>query len=68
MHKFFWAQYAKTKQQFYKIIALSVMKKGGVNIKKRAYFDNATAAFQSDAIPRISAEVLERVRAIFEAA
>jgi len=68
MHKFFWAQYAKTKQQFYKIIALSVMKKGGVNIKKRAYFDNATAAFQSEAIPRISTDVLERVRQIFEAA
>lgn len=67
MHKFFWAQYAKTKAPFYKIIALSVMKKGGVNIRKRAYFDNAVKEFNDKAIPQITANILLRVRQIFEA-
>ncbi len=67
MHKFFWAKYAKTKTPFYKIIALSVMKKGGVNIRKRAYFDNAVKEFNDKAIPQITANILLRARQIFEA-
>lgn len=68
MHRYFWAQYAKTKQQFFKIIALSVIKNGGVTIRKRAYFDNAIADFQERGIPRISADIIARVKQIYEAA
>lgn len=38
MHKFFWAKYYETKAPFFKIIALSIIKKGGVNIKAKPYF------------------------------
>lgn len=37
MHKYFWARYFETKKEEFKIIALSVFKKGGVNIKARPY-------------------------------
>lgn len=38
MHKYFWAKYYETNKDFYKFIALSVLNKGGVNIKARPYF------------------------------
>lgn len=41
MHKWFWYQYKKSNNDFYKIMALSVIKKGGVKIKATHYFDNA---------------------------
>lgn len=37
MHKYFWAKYFETKNEEFKIIALSVLKKGGVNIPARPY-------------------------------
>ena len=38
MHKFMFAMFLNTKNVFWKILALSVKKKGGVNIKARPYF------------------------------
>lgn len=37
MHKYFWAKFAETKLPFYRIMALSVLKKGGVDIKKHPF-------------------------------
>lgn len=47
MHKFFWAMYYESKLPFFKTIALSVMKKGGVNIKARPFFNPAMKNFKS---------------------
>jgi len=47
MHKYFWAMYAKYNNPFHKIMALSVKKKGGVNIKARPYFNPAIDKFFS---------------------
>jgi phage gpG-like protein len=39
MSLFFWHLYFTSKNEYWKIMALSVNKKGGVNIPKRPYFD-----------------------------
>ena len=38
MEKFMWAMFLETKNIFWKILALAVKKKGGINIKARPYF------------------------------
>lgn len=40
MHKYFWGKYyeSKGKAEWYKWVALSVIKKGGVNLKPRPFF------------------------------
>lgn len=48
MHKYFWARYAETKQPYFKNIALSVKKKGGVNIPARPYFNPAVNRLRQD--------------------
>lgn len=48
MHKYFWAKYYETKNPYMRNMALSVKKKGGVNIPKRPYFDNAEKKIQKD--------------------
>ena len=48
MHKYFWAKYIDSKDEFYKIMALSVMKNGGVTIKKRPSFAPAVKRFKSE--------------------
>jgi phage gpG-like protein len=40
MSLFFWHLYFTSKNEYWKIMALSVNKKGGVNIPKRPYFDD----------------------------
>lgn len=52
MESFFWAKYYETKAQDYKIIALSVKKKGGVNIKGRNYFSNGVREFEQNILPK----------------
>ncbi len=49
MALWFWAQYYATKKQneFFKIMALSVDKKGGVRMKKRSYFGPALHEFKT---------------------
>lgn len=53
MHKYFWAKYFETDNEFYKIMALSVLKKGGVNIPKRAYFNPALKEFNKKGLTEI---------------
>jgi phage gpG-like protein len=48
MHKYFWAKFAETKQPYFKNIALSVQKKGGVRIPARPYFNPAVEKLRND--------------------
>ena len=48
MHKYFWAKFAETKQPYFRNIALSVQKKGGVNIPARPYFNPAVQRLSQD--------------------
>jgi phage gpG-like protein len=48
MHKYFWARYAETQQPYFRNIALSVQKKGGVNIPARPYFRPAVQKLSQD--------------------
>ena len=48
MHKYFWAKYAESKQPYFRNIALSVQKKGGVKIPARPYFRPAVQKFSQD--------------------
>lgn len=48
MESFFWAKYYETKKNEYKIIALSVKKKGGIKIKARNYFSKGVQDFQDN--------------------
>ncbi len=50
MHKFFFARYAETKNEFFKIVALSVLKKGGVKVQKREHFTPAMNDFNATGI------------------
>ncbi len=52
MEGFFWAKYYETKKEDYRIIALSVKKKGGVNIKGRNYFSNGVKEFEANVFPK----------------
>jgi phage gpG-like protein len=51
MDKWFWAQYKKTSNSFFKIMALSVRKRGGVTIPARPFFNNGVQAFQREGLP-----------------
>ncbi len=53
MHKYFWAMYYQTKYEWFKQMALSVLTKGGVNIKARPFFEPAMKEFKSEGIPKI---------------
>jgi phage gpG-like protein len=48
MAQFFWAKYYTTKQPYFKRLALSVEKKGGVNIPARPYFNPAVDRLRND--------------------
>jgi len=48
MEAFFWAMYMKTRREFYRIMALSVQKKGGVQIPARPFHTPAVKAMQKD--------------------
>jgi phage gpG-like protein len=48
MHKYFWARFAETKQPYFRNIALSVQKKGGVKIPARPYFRPAVDRLRND--------------------
>lgn len=47
MHKYFWAKYYESNKgnQYYRNLALSVKKKGGINIPKRPFFNPAIKDF-----------------------
>lgn len=46
MHRYFWAKYYETRDKSYKIIALSVMRKGGVDMPARPFFNPAVKVFR----------------------
>jgi hypothetical protein len=48
MEGYFWSVYKKTKNPYYKNLALGVKKRGGVNIPKRPYFNPAINYFMND--------------------
>jgi hypothetical protein len=48
MAQFFWAKYYTTKQPYFKRLALSVERKGGVNIPARPYFNPAVEKLRND--------------------
>lgn len=48
MHKWFWYQYGKTQNNFFKIMALSVIKRGGVKIKETKYFDKSLKTYENE--------------------
>lgn len=48
MHKWFWYQYGKTQNNFFKIMALSVIKRGGVKIKGTKYFDKSIEYYEKE--------------------
>jgi hypothetical protein len=65
MHLYFWAMYAKTKNPFFRIMALSVKKKGGVTIEKRPYFAEAVQQFHEQEIPRLAADIFATLKQSF---
>lgn len=56
MQYWFFYQYARTKNPFFKIMGSSVMKKGGVNVKARPHFNPAIEKFKN-----ITGEWLQRL-------
>ena len=48
MAQHFWARFYNSQNEFFKIMALSVQKKGGVNIKAKKYFSNAMTGFKNE--------------------
>jgi hypothetical protein len=46
MAAYFWAMYFQSQKQYWKFVALSVMRKGGVNIPKRPTFAPALKKFE----------------------
>lgn len=65
MHKFFWAMFYQTKKDFFKWIALSVMKKGGVNIEARPYFAPAMKALKEEGQQIIEQYFQEELRELY---
>jgi hypothetical protein len=59
MDKWFWAQYKQTKNEFFKIMALSVRKKGGVTVKARPYFNPGVEAFRREGLPLLLQDISE---------
>ena len=59
MDKWFWAQYKQTKNEFFKIMALSVRKKGGVTVKARPYFNLGVENFRREGLPLLLQDISE---------
>lgn len=59
MHLWFWAQYQKTHNEFFKIMALSVKKKGGVTIPARPYFAPGVERFQREGMPLLLKDIAQ---------
>jgi len=62
MSQYFWYKYFETGYNWYKIMALSVLKRGGINIKARPYFEKAMKEFQRDGIPKIIDGIINSLR------
>ena len=64
MHSYFWARYYDTKSPYYRNLALSVQKKGGVNIKAKPYFAPAEKKFSNEGVNELHNMVLKQIAAI----
>ena len=65
MNKFFWGMYYKYKNPYFKNLALSVQKRGGVNIPQRAYLSGATKNFESQAMPQLEQIFINKIASYF---
>lgn len=65
MAQYFWGKFSEKQETHFKIIALSVMKKGGVNIKARPYIDKAVKHFEDNGIQRAFDKLTDLVIADF---
>jgi len=61
MQGFFWWRYKETKSPYYRNLALSVRKKGGVTIPARPYFAPGIEKFKSEGLPKLLAAILKKV-------
>jgi len=61
MHKWFWAKYMSSNNPFFKIMALSVMKRGGVLIKSRPYFAPALSKFQNEYMQKWLNGIIDKI-------
>lgn len=61
MAQFFWRKYMETKAPFFKRIALSVEKKGGVNIKARPYWQPAIEDFKKNGQPKFEKQMKQAI-------
>ena len=65
MHKYFWYKYAESRNIFFKILALSVIKRGGVNIPQRPYFNMGLQNFENKDLPELLEDFIEKFKSIY---
>lgn len=61
MAQFFWRKYMETKAPFFKRIALSIEKKGGVNIKARPFWNPAIEDFKKSGQPKFERQMKQAI-------
>ena len=61
MTQYFWAMYGETKNIFFKRMALSVLKKGGVKIKATKYFDKSLDTYENELLSKQLEKILNLV-------
>lgn len=61
MAQFFWRKYMETKAPFFKRIALSIEKKGGVNIKARPFWNPAIEDFKKNGQPKFERQMKQAI-------
>ena len=61
MAQFFWRKFIETKAPFFKRIALSIEKKGGVNIKSRPYWNPAIKDFKTNGQPKFEKQMKQAI-------
>jgi hypothetical protein len=67
MQNYFWAKYyeSKKKNPYFRIMALSVIKKGGIEIKARPYFNPALKKLQELQAYKYIQNILKRLLELF---
>ena len=61
MPRWFWAKFYESRNPFYRVMALSVMKRGGVNIRARAYFRTALNKFQKEFVVKWLTGIFDKI-------
>jgi len=61
MAQFFWRKYMETKAPFFKIIALSIEKKGGINMKARPFWNPAIEDFKKNGQPKFEKQMKQAI-------